>query len=175
MFNIKVKPIYLAIMSGLFLTACQSGGGGVVNQATGIAANNLLNSQGGGGSIGNQVVGGLVQNQLGGGGSGQLSSALIGALANNVVGGSIGQTLDTTSRNAALTAEYNALERGSVGQPIQWQGQGGARGQVIPQQTYQVGSQNCRRYTHTIFIDGQPQEASGTACRNPDGVWQPLT
>ena len=34
---------------------------------------------------------------------------------------------------------------------------------------------NCRSYTHTIYIDGQPQTARGTACRNPDGTWTPLT
>ena len=153
MLNIKINSAYLAMAGVLLVAGCQSGGGG---------------------SVGNQVAGGLVQNQVSGGAN-QVSSVLISALANNVIGGSIGQTLDATSKNAALTAEYNALESGTVGQPIPWQGQNGSRGQVVPQQAYQVGSQNCRRYIHTIFIDGQPQEASGTACSNPDGVWQPLT
>jgi len=33
---------------------------------------------------------------------------------------------------------------------------------------------NCRQFTHTIYIDGKPQTARGTACRNPDGTWQPV-
>jgi surface antigen len=33
---------------------------------------------------------------------------------------------------------------------------------------------NCRQFTHTIYIDGRPQTARGTACRNPDGTWQPV-
>ncbi len=108
------------------------------------------------------------------GGTGRIAATIVGALAGGVIGGAIGRGLDTRSKNAALTAEYNALERGPVGQPVAWQGTNGTYGQVVPQQPYQVGSQNCRRYTHTIYVDGTPQEASGTACRNPDGTWQPL-
>ena len=110
-----------------------------------------------------------------GGGSGRVAATIVGALAGGVIGGSIGRGLDERSTNAALAAEYNALENGSAGQPVAWQGSDGTYGQVVPQQPYQVGSQNCRRYTHTIYIDGTPQEASGTACRNPDGTWRPLS
>jgi hypothetical protein len=30
----------------------------------------------------------------------------------------------------------------------------------------------CREYTKTVYIDGRPREAYGTACRAPDGAWQ---
>ena len=120
------------------------------------------------------VAGGVIGNQFGGG-SGRVAATLVGALAGGVIGGSIGRGLDVRSRDAALAAEYNALERGPAGRPVAWQGSNGTYGQVVPQQTYQVGSQNCRRYTHTIYIDGVPQEASGTACRNNDGTWTPLS
>ena len=36
---------------------------------------------------------------------------------------------------------------------------------------YQSNGLQCRPYTHTIYIDGQPQIARGNACRNPDGTW----
>lgn len=120
------------------------------------------------------IAGGVLGNQLGGG-SGRVAATIGGALVGGVIGSSIGTGLDNRSKEAALAAEYNALERGSAGQPVAWQGTNGTYGQVVPQQPYQVGSQNCRRYTQTIYIDGSPQEASGTACRNPDGTWQTLS
>ncbi len=151
----KLKIPFIAIAGTLALAGCQASNE-TVGQATGA------------------VAGGLIGNQFGGG-SGRVAATIVGALAGVVIGGSIGRGLDNRSREAALAAEYNALERGTVGQPVAWQGSNGTYGQVVPQQPYQVGSQNCRRYTHTIYIDGTPQEASGTACRNPDGTWQPLS
>ena len=151
----KLKIPYIAIAGALAIAGCQASNE-TVGQATGAIA---------GGVIGNQF----------GGGSGRVAATIVGALAGGVIGGSIGRGLDNRSREAALAAEYNALERGTVGQPVAWQGTNGTYGQVVPQQPYQVGSQNCRRYTHTIYIDGVPQEASGTACRNPDGTWRPLS
>lgn len=120
------------------------------------------------------VAGGVVGNQFGKG-KGNIAATAIGALAGGVIGSQVGRELDQSSRQAALEAEYNALERGAPGQPVQWQGNNGSYGQVVPQQAYQVGSQNCRRYTHTIYVQGTPQQAAGTACRNGDGTWTPLT
>lgn len=153
--KLKTSLIGILLTSSLVLSGCQTSNE-TIGQATGAIA---------GGVIGNQI----------GSGSGRVAATIVGALAGGVIGGSIGRGLDTRSKNAALAAEYNALERGAVGQPVAWQGTNGTYGQVVPQQPYQVGNQNCRRYTHTIYIDGTPQQASGTACRNPDGTWQPLS
>ncbi len=149
-------PLIITILSGtLFLVGCQ-------------ASNQTI------GQAGGAIAGGVLGNQVGGG-SGRVAATIAGALVGGVIGGNIGKSLDNRSKEAALAAEYNALERGNAGQPVAWQGTNGTYGQVVPQQPYQVGSQNCRRYTHTIYIDGTPQEASGTACRNPDGTWQTLS
>ncbi len=126
------------------------------------------------GRVTGAVAGGVLGNQIGSG-FGRVAATIAGALADGLIGDSVGRRLDQTSRRAALQAEYNALERGAPGQPVRWQGTNGTYGQVVPQQTYQVGSQNCRRYSHTIYVDGTPQQASGTACRNPDGTWTPLS
>lgn len=120
------------------------------------------------------IAGGVVGNQFGKG-KGNIAATAIGALAGGIIGGGIGRELDQNSKQAALEAEYAALERGAPGQPVPWQGNNGTYGQVVPQQAYQVGSQNCRRYTHTIYVGGTPQQAAGTACRNGDGTWTPLT
>jgi len=142
---------------------------GIAYALTGCSANNETI-----GATTGAVAGGIVGNQFGGG-SGRTVATVAGAIAGGLIGGGIGRNLDQQSRSAALAAEYNALERGSPGQPVEWRGTGETYGEVVPQQTYQVGSQNCRRYTHTIYVDGQPQQAAGTACRNADGTWQPLS
>ena len=126
------------------------------------------------GRVTGAVAGGVIGSQFGGG-SGRIAATALGALAGGIIGDSIGQSLDRRSRQAALEAEYQALESGRPGRPVQWQGSDGVYGEVVPRETYQVGSSNCRRYTHTIYIDGVPQQASGTACRNPDGTWTPLS
>ena len=149
-------PLTAMILSGaLFVAGCQASNE-TIGQAGGAIA---------GGALGSQV----------GGGSGRVAATIAGALVGGVIGGSIGRGLDNRSKDAALAAEYNALERGPAGQPVAWQGTNDTYGQVVPQQPYQVGSQNCRRYTHTIYVDGTSQEASGTACRNSDGTWQTLS
>ena len=47
-------------------------------------------------------------------------------------------------------------------------------GTIVPGPGYQESGRNCRSFTHTIYIDGRPQVARGSACRNPDGTWQPV-
>jgi len=75
----------------------------------------------------------------------------------------------------ALQAEYSALEKGRSGFPVPWTGSSGIAGKVIPQQPYQVGSTNCRRYEHVLQDRGTISRAIGTACRNSNGAWVPLT
>ena len=61
---------------------------------------------------------------------------------------------------------------GQPGAPVSWRNPDSGRyGTIVPGPQYQQAGRNCRSYTHTIYIDGQPQTARGTACRNPDGTW----
>ena len=96
-------------------------------------------------------------------------------LKGSIIGQRLGPNLDDVSKRAGLQAEYQALERGKPGESIPWTGSNGVSGFVTPQQTYQVGSQTCRRYEQTISLNGQLQKASGTACREADGAWSALT
>ena len=50
----------------------------------------------------------------------------------------------------------------------------GRYGSIVPGPAYESNGMNCRQFTHTIYIDGKPQTARGTACRDPDGTWQPV-
>jgi surface antigen len=71
-----------------------------------------------------------------------------------------------------MEAEYRALEYGQAGSPVQWRGKMGRHGDVVAGTQYRINDYNCRDYTHTIYIDGRPQVARGTACRQADGRWQ---
>ncbi len=91
-----------------------------------------------------------------------------------ILGAGIAGRLDEKALKSALDAEFQALEFSNPGAPVPWTS-GASRGEVNAAQPYQVGSQNCRAYTHTVFASASPQTARGTACRNPDGTWTPLT
>lgn len=105
-----------------------------------------------------------------------IGAALLEAMAGGLVGGTIGKELDNRDKRNALEAEYRALEYTPSGQPVTWRNQRAGRyGEVVAAQPYRVGSQDCRQYNHTIFVGGSPRSARGTACRNTDGSWTPLT
>jgi surface antigen len=100
---------------------------------------------------------------------------IISAMDGGLIGGAIGSNLRESDRREALQAEYRALEYTPAGKPVDWQGAGGVSGSVTAAQPYRVGSQDCRQYTHAVSNGGRNQTARGTACRNPDGSWTPLT
>jgi surface antigen len=120
------------------------------------------------------VLGGLGPSGSGGG-QAAVASSIISAMHGGLIGGSVGAGLSGSEKRAALEAEYKALEYTASGQAVAWKGNSGHRGEVVAAQPYQVGSQNCRQYTQTVFTGAASATARGTACRNPDGSWTPLT
>src|SRR5688572_28632056 len=96
-------------------------------------------------------------------------------ITGGILGGAIGTTLDERDRQRAYAAEIQALEHGEPGIPVGWRGDGPKRyGTIVPGAPYQTRGAKCRDYSHSIYIDGRPQIARGTACRNPDGSWTPV-
>jgi len=127
------------------------------------------------GSAAGAASGGIASGEAGAG-KGRVAATIISAMAGGLIGGSIGTGLDDRERRNALEAEYRALEYTQSGQPVSWQGsRSGRSGQVVAAQPYRVGSQDCRQYSQTVYISGQSRTARGTACRNADGSWTPLT
>jgi len=84
--------------------------------------------------------------------------------------------ISAADRSRALEAEYKVLENTPSGQAVAWEGSGGMKGEVIAAVPYQVGSQNCRQYSHSIALKpgAEPKLARGAACRNANGSWTPL-
>ena len=97
-----------------------------------------------------------------------------GAVTGGIVGTVIGRDLDPAAQHAAHEAEYHALEYGKTGEVTAWKS-GSARGEVVAGPLYRVNSYDCRDYTDTITVGtAAPQSARDTACRQANGIWQPV-
>jgi surface antigen len=106
----------------------------------------------------------------------ETSAYYIQALNGGLVSRIGGVKLSGADKARALEAEYKVLEAAPSGQAVLWEGSGDLKGEVVAAVPYQVGSQNCRQYTHSVVIkDGTtPLIARGAACRNKNGSWTPL-
>ncbi len=127
----------------------------------------------GAGTVVGAGTGAVVGAAVAGGGAGnRLAGAAIGGVLGGLIGNRIGAALDDEDKQRAYAAQMDALDRGQSGAPVSWRNPDSGRyGTVVPGPQYQQGGRNCRSYTHTVYIDGQPQTSRGTACRNPDGTW----
>lgn len=106
----------------------------------------------------------------------QVDPQLIAALHGGIISQAPGAKLPDTDVKLALSAEYRALEYGQSGKAVEWTNlANGDSGQVVAAQPYRVGSQDCRSYRHTVFVTTGPISTNGTACRNADGSWTPLS
>ena len=148
---------------GLAVTACAGDPDGI---GPGPKENSgALVGAGTGAVIGSAVAG--PGNRLGG--------AVVGGLLGGLIGNRIGAAMDDEDKQRAYAAQMDALDRGQSGAPVSWRNPDSGRyGTVVPGPVYQHDGRNCRSFTHTIYIDGHPETARGTACRNPDGSWTAL-
>ena len=103
---------------------------------------------------------------------GAVAGGLIGSQFGGLIGNRIGAGMDDDDKRRAYAAQMQALEGGKSGVAVAWKNpESGRYGSVVPGPAYQSNGLQCRPYTHTIYINGQPQVARGNACRNPDGTW----
>ncbi|MGB7257995.1 MAG: RT0821/Lpp0805 family surface protein [Pseudolabrys sp.] len=124
------------------------------------------------GALGGAAIG----SQFGGGVGGHVAGALIGAGVGGLIGNRIGAAMDDEDKQRAYAAQMQAFNQAGPGAPVSWRNPDSGRyGTVVAGPSYQEAGRACRSYTHTIYIDGKPQTARGTACRNPDGSWTPLS
>ena len=122
-----------------------------------------------------RLGGAIIGSQIGTGTTAHVAGALVGAGLGALIGNRIGAAMDDEDKRRAYAAQMQALDDGAPGAPISWRNPDSGRyGMVVPGPTYEEQGRQCRSYTHTIYIDGRPETARGTACRNPDGSWTPL-
>jgi|SRR5581483_7842203 len=116
--------------------------------------------------------GALIGSQFGGGTGERIAAGIAGAAIGGLIGNRIGAAMDDEDKQRAYAAQMEALERGKSGAPVAWTNpDSGRHGTVVPGPAFQRNAMTCRQYTHTIYLEGKPQTARGTACRNPDGTW----
>lgn len=150
------KTLVAIMAAGALLAGC-SGPGNAPKQDQGLVVG--------------AVAGGILGSQIGRG-KGSVVAGVLGAVAGGIIGHEIGRSLDERDRHLAMQAEMDAFERGQSNQPVRWRNPDNGRyGEVVPGPAFRRGAQDCRPFTHTVYIDGRPQAMRGTACRNPDSTW----
>jgi hypothetical protein len=82
----------------------------------------------------------------------------------------VGDTLSYEARGYYHDAYRRALSA-PIGEAVEWSA-GGTRGTVATTRDGWAGQRYCREFRQDVVIDGQTQEAYGTACQTPDGDWQ---
>lgn len=129
------------------------------------------------GTLVGALAGAVVGSQFGGSTGARVAAGVAGAALGGMIGNRIGSALDDEDRQRAYAAQMDALESGSSGAPVAWRNPDSGRyGNIVPGPAYDSpNGLKCRQFTHTIYIDGRPQTARGTACRNPDGTWNPVS
>jgi surface antigen len=125
-----------------------------------------------GGALIGGALGGLAGSQIGSG-KGRLAATAAGALLGLLAGSEVGKSLDKADQQYAMQAQQSAYTA-PVGQRITWNNpESGHSGTITPVRDGrdQTGAY-CREYQTTVNGGGQPQQAYGTACRQPDGSWK---
>jgi surface antigen len=125
------------------------------------------------GGAGGAVLGGLAGSQIGSG-SGRLIATGAGAVIGALVGSEIGRRLSEGDQERLTRTTQDTLENNRTGQSSTWENPDtGHRGTVTPTETYQTEQgRYCREFQQTIYVGGEPEQAYGTACRQPDGSWK---
>jgi surface antigen len=154
------KIVVAMLAAGLTVAGCAGGQGG---PNTGQVA----------GGAGGAVLGGLAGSQIGSG-SGKLIATGAGAVIGALVGSEIGRRLTEGDEERLTRTTQDTLENNPTGKTSTWENPDtGHRGEVTPTDTYQRSDgRYCREFSHTIYVGGEPEQAYGTACRQPDGSWK---
>ena len=127
-----------------------------------------------GGTLVGAGTGALIGNAVGGAAGNRAVGTLAGAAIGGMLGNRIGAAMDDEDKRRAYAAQVQALESGPSGAPVAWRNPDSGRyGSIVPGPASEQNGMSCRQYTHTIYIDGKPSTARGTACRSANGRWVP--
>jgi len=115
------------------------------------------------------VIGGILGSKIGKG-KGKTLATIAGVIVGGSIGGSIGADMDEADKYCAGQAFVHAEDN----QPVAWTNPDTQQQySVTPQRSYTKDSgRYCRDYTSSVMVNGQREQATGTACRDNSGNWQ---
>jgi len=124
------------------------------------------------GVIGGALIGGLLGNTLGRG-NGRAGATVAGVIVGGVVGAALTRDLDCDDRSYAYRTYSDGFNAGRPDSRYTWQNpQNGHRGDFYVRDYYEDRyGFRCANFQQTIWINGRQEEATGRACRQPDGTW----
>ncbi len=128
------------------------------------------------GTLAGAALGGLVGSQLGSG-TGNKVAIGAGVVAGGFLGNRIGKAMSCQDQQQHYATTQDALETQKTGQTSTWTNPDtGHSGEITPTKTYtSTDGVPCRDFTQTLYVDGEFEEIQGTACRQPDGSWKPVS
>jgi len=93
-----------------------------------------------------------------------------GGLMTSELAEEVGGSLDQTDLSYYQQASQRALQSGAN---KSWHNQDtGHHGTIIPSEKFTEDGDTCRRYTQSIYVDGDRHESRAKACRNEEGMWE---
>ncbi len=125
-----------------------------------------------GGTALGAIAGGLAGAQFGKA-SGKVAMTAVGTLLGAYAGSQIGKSLDSADKAYADRAEEEA-HAAPIGQQVNWNNpdSGNSGSYTATRDGYDQSGDYCRDYQTAVSADGKQQQATGTACRQPDGSWK---
>ena len=124
------------------------------------------------GVIAGGLIGGLIGNALGRG-NGRTGATIAGVVAGGAIGAALTNRMDCEDRSYAYKSYYDGFNSNRPNSDYEWRNDHNGHYGRFRVESYYADPDGfrCATYRQTIYIDGQPQETHGHACRQPDGAW----
>ncbi len=124
------------------------------------------------GSAAGAALGGLLGNQFGKG-SGNTLMTVVGVVGGALASGYVGRSMDPTDQACV----GQTLEHTPTNQTVAWRNpDNGSSYWVTPISSYQgQNGEPCRNYVTQAVVNGETQRSDGTACRQANGSWRPVS
>jgi len=124
------------------------------------------------GVVAGALIGGLLGNAVSHAG-GKTGGTIAGVVVGGAVGAALTRSLDCEDRSYAYKTYSDGFNAGRPNDSYRWRNpRNGHYGEFQVRDYYNdPDGFHCANYTQQIFVNGQPQAASGRACQQPDGTW----
>jgi len=157
----SMRKVLVVLMGIIFLAGC-----------TGVDGKSKKPPEGSVGLLTGALIGGLVGSVAESGPWG-IVVTVAGILGGGYLGYQLELNLNKIDRQRMQETTQMSLENTQVGVTNVWDNPDtGHFGTVTPTRTFRgIGGEICRDFSQTVEIDGERYQATGTACREKDGLW----